>query len=107
MPELMPLERLQPALLDRLTDLEPDARQEAREQRVMSKARLRQAVLRDLARLVRAPQRARGRRGLLAALRGRHVLAGNPVDRLCAAVAPDLDRHAVGVLRALRQIGGR
>jgi len=49
MPELTPLERLQPALLDRLTDLEPDARQEAREQRVMSKARLRQAVLRDLA----------------------------------------------------------
>jgi len=48
MPELTPLERLQPALLDRLTDLEPDKRQESREQRVMSKVRLRQAVLRDL-----------------------------------------------------------
>ena len=49
MPELTPLERLQPALLDRLTDMEPEKRQESREQRVMSKARLRQAVLRDLA----------------------------------------------------------
>jgi type VI secretion system protein ImpF len=41
-------ERLQPALLDRLTDDEPDKAVEVREQRVMSKARLRQAVLRDL-----------------------------------------------------------
>ena len=41
-------ERLQPALLDRLTDDEPDKTVEVREQRVMSKARLRQAVLRDL-----------------------------------------------------------
>jgi type VI secretion system protein ImpF len=47
--QLTPQERLQPALLDRLTDEEPDKRQEPREQRVMSKARLRQAVLRDLA----------------------------------------------------------
>lgn len=49
MPELTPQERLQPALLDRLTDEEPDQRQEPRERRVMTKARLRQAVLRDLA----------------------------------------------------------
>ena len=49
MPELTPQERLQPALLDRLTDEEPDKREEPREKRVMSKTRLRQAVLRDLA----------------------------------------------------------
>jgi type VI secretion system protein ImpF len=47
--QLTPQERLQPALLDRLTDDEPDKKQEPRDQRVMSKARLRQAVLRDLA----------------------------------------------------------
>jgi type VI secretion system protein ImpF len=47
--QLTPQERLQPALLDRLTDEEPEKRLEPREQRVMSKARLRQAVLRDLA----------------------------------------------------------
>ena len=46
---LTPQERLQPALLDRLTDDEPEKTQEPRERRVMSKARLRQAVLRDLA----------------------------------------------------------
>ncbi len=49
MAELTPMERLQPSLLDRLTDDEPDKRQEAREQRVMSMRRLRQSVLRDLA----------------------------------------------------------
>jgi type VI secretion system protein ImpF len=48
-PELTPQERLQPALLDRLTDEEPNEREEPRERRVMSKSRLRQAVLRDLA----------------------------------------------------------
>jgi len=53
-PELTPIERLQPALLDRLTDEEPDKTQEAPAQRVMSKARLRQAVLRDLAWLFNA-----------------------------------------------------
>ena len=47
--QLTPQERLQPALLDRLTDEEPDKKLEPREQRVMSKTRLRQAVLRDLA----------------------------------------------------------
>jgi type VI secretion system protein ImpF len=49
MPELTPQERLQPALLDRLTDDEPEQKQEPRERRVMTKTRLRQAVLRDLA----------------------------------------------------------
>ena len=49
MPELTPQERLQPALLDRLTDEQPDHTQEPRENRVMSRTRLRQAVLRDLA----------------------------------------------------------
>ena len=52
--QLTPQERLQPALLDRLTDEEPDKTQELREHRVMSKSRLRQAVLRDLAWLFNA-----------------------------------------------------
>lgn len=54
MPELTPQERLQPALLDRLTDEEPTKTQEPPERRVMSKTRLRQAVLRDLAWLFNA-----------------------------------------------------
>lgn len=52
--QLTPQERLQPALLDRLTDDEPDKKLEPRERRVMSKSRLRQAVLRDLAWLFNA-----------------------------------------------------
>ena len=42
-------ERLQPSLLDRLTDDEPDKRTESRERRVIDIQRLREIVQRDLA----------------------------------------------------------
>lgn len=48
MAELTPQERLQPSLLDRLTDRAPDTRSESRDQRVLSMQKLRAAVLRDL-----------------------------------------------------------
>jgi type VI secretion system protein ImpF len=48
MAELTQKERLQPSLLDRLTDEEPDHRQESRDRRVLSPARLRECVRRDL-----------------------------------------------------------
>ncbi len=48
MADLLPTERLQPSLLDRLTDEQPEAKQESREQRVLSARRLRQCVLRDM-----------------------------------------------------------
>ena len=48
--------RLQPALLDRLTDESPGKRVEPEDRRVMSKAQLRQAVLRDLGALFNAVQ---------------------------------------------------
>jgi type VI secretion system protein ImpF len=51
-----PEERLQPALLDRLTDDDPGKKLETRESRVFSKRRLREAVLRDLAWLFNATQ---------------------------------------------------
>ncbi len=54
MAELTPQERLQPSLLDRLTDHEPHQTQESREQRVLSFHRLRQSVLRDLEWLLNA-----------------------------------------------------
>ena len=53
---LPPQERLQPALLDRLTDDEPDKKVEPREARVLSKRRLRESVLRDLTWLFNATQ---------------------------------------------------
>jgi type VI secretion system protein ImpF len=49
MAELTPQERLQPSLLDRLTDKAPDTRTESRDRRTLSMRQLRQAVLRDLA----------------------------------------------------------
>ncbi len=48
MAELSLQDRLQPVLLDRLSDDEPDKKTESREQRVMSLAKLRSCVLRDL-----------------------------------------------------------
>jgi type VI secretion system protein ImpF len=48
MAELTQKERLQPSLLDRLTDDEPHQRQESRDKRVLSPARLRECVRRDL-----------------------------------------------------------
>lgn len=48
MPELTPQERLQPSLLDRLTDEEPGSKTESRDRRVLSLQRLRESVIRDL-----------------------------------------------------------
>jgi type VI secretion system protein ImpF len=49
MTELTPQDRLQPSLLDRLTDDEPRKRSESRAQRVLSTSQLRECVRRDLA----------------------------------------------------------
>ncbi|MBI5255959.1 MAG: type VI secretion system baseplate subunit TssE [Burkholderiales bacterium] len=49
-------DRLQPALLDRLTDDAPGQREEPVDRRIMSKTQLRQAVLRDLGWLFNATQ---------------------------------------------------
>jgi type VI secretion system protein ImpF len=49
-------DRLQPALLDRLTDESPASQVEADDRRVMSKNQLRQAVLRDLGWLLNSVQ---------------------------------------------------
>jgi type VI secretion system protein ImpF len=52
MAELTPMERLQPCLLDRLTDDEPEVKQESRDRRITSLRKYKQAVLRDLAMLL-------------------------------------------------------
>jgi type VI secretion system protein ImpF len=48
MADLTQKERLQPSLLDRLTDNDPERKQESRESRVLSPSRLRDCVRRDL-----------------------------------------------------------
>jgi type VI secretion system protein ImpF len=61
MPELTRQERLQPALLDRLTDDEPENKKpELREHRVINNTKLRQAVLRDLSWLFNSTRLAGG-----------------------------------------------
>jgi type VI secretion system protein ImpF len=54
MAELTPLEKLQPCLLDRLTDDEPEKTEESRMQRVISLQRYKRGVLRDLEWLLNA-----------------------------------------------------
>lgn len=54
MAELLLQERLQPSLLDRLTDDEPMVTQESRNKRVMSVSDLRELMLRDLGWLLNA-----------------------------------------------------
>jgi type VI secretion system protein ImpF len=56
MAELLSQERLQPSLLDRLTDDEPENRKESPDRRVLSKTQMRQAVLRDLQWLLNSVQ---------------------------------------------------
>ncbi|OZI20166.1 hypothetical protein CAL26_21740 [Bordetella genomosp. 9] len=54
MTELVSRNRLQPALLDRLTDLDPGSALELREHRVISLRQLREGVLRDVRQLLNA-----------------------------------------------------
>jgi type VI secretion system protein ImpF len=56
MAELSSQARLQPSLLDRLTDTQPDRRSESREQRVLTPSQLRESVRRDLTWLLNAVQ---------------------------------------------------
>jgi type VI secretion system protein ImpF len=48
MADLTLKERLQPSLLDRLTDRAPDSQQESRDRRVLSVDKIRESVIRDL-----------------------------------------------------------
>jgi type VI secretion system protein ImpF len=56
--DLTPKERLQPSLLDRLADDEPDKRQESADKRILSLQRLREGVRRDLTWLLNTPNLA-------------------------------------------------
>lgn len=58
MADLTLKEKLQPSLLDRLTDREPETNREARDRRVISESQLREYVLRDLEWLLNTPHLA-------------------------------------------------
>jgi type VI secretion system protein ImpF len=63
MPEFTPFEKLQPCLLDRLTDDDPQNTQESRSQRVISVSRYKRGVLRDLEWLLNASAHLPGEGG--------------------------------------------
>ena len=100
----LPQDRLQPALLDRLTDEQPDRKSEAREARVISRRRLRESVLRDMTWLFNATRMDDG--GQLAALpRVRDSVVNYGLPALSGQLASSLDvqdltgrlRHAIQV----------
>ncbi|NWA02530.1 type VI secretion system baseplate subunit TssE [Pseudomonas gingeri] len=100
MAELTSKERLQPSLLDRLTDEDTQATQESRDKRVLSMRGLRKAVLRDLGWLLNSTS--------LGSFRD---LAGHPLTAqsalnfglpdLSGKTAAGLDREELG--RRIRQ----
>jgi type VI secretion system protein ImpF len=63
MAEFTPFEKLQPCLLDRLTDDDPQNTQESRTQRVISVSRYKRGVLRDLEWLLNASAHLPGEGG--------------------------------------------
>jgi len=97
---LLPQDRLQPALLDRLTDDEPDKKHEPREARVLSKNRMRQSVLRDLAWLFNATQ-LEGNADLAQAPYVRHSVLNFGLPAMSGKVASSLD--VTDLTRAIRE----
>jgi type VI secretion system protein ImpF len=95
-----PHERLQPALLDRLTDDEPEKKLEPREARLLSRSRLRQAVLRDLAWLFNAT-RLEADTDLTKAPQARRSVVNFGLPALSGKTATSLD--ATDLARAIRQ----
>lgn len=86
-------DRLQPALLDRLTDDAPDQRAESEDRRVMGKAQLRQAVLRDLGWLFNAVQPLAAESEAYPALAGSVLNFGMPA--MSGQLASKIDIHMV------------
>ena len=93
MAELAPRERLQPSLLDRLTDEEPGKEVEPRERRVLSLRTLREGVLRDLAWLLNTTN-------LLSVVdaAGLPGLAAQVASSVLNYGVPAMSGHAVGSL---------
>ncbi len=94
MPELTVRERLQPSLLDRLTDDEPGQQQESRQRRVLSLRRLRASVVRDLEWLFNA-----GNLSATEDLEHYPLVASSVVNYglpdLSGTMASDIDEHKI------------
>lgn len=90
MPELTPQERLQPALLDRLTDERPDRKTEPASAKVVDAERLRRAVLRDLSWLFNSTGLSREDRQALSEA-ARHSVVNFGLPPFAGEIASTLD----------------
>jgi type VI secretion system protein ImpF len=94
MAELTPTEKLQPCLLDRLTDDEPAKIEESRNQRVMSLQRYKRGVLRDLEWLFNAsahlPEEGRKQFRLSDYPEAYRSVINFGTRQLCGLIAPDM-----------------
>lgn len=106
MAELTPLERLQPCLLDRLTDDEPDKTEESRSQRVISLQRYKRGVLRDLEWLFNAsahlPEEGGDKFRLSDYPEAKRSVIDFGTRHLCGLIAPDMDALGRELNEAIR-----
>lgn len=111
MAELTPLEKLQPCLLDRLTDDDPKNAEESRAQRVISLPRYKRGVLRDLEWLFNASAHLPGEDG--AALTPadlpevRRSVLNFGTRQLCGLVGPNLEEFELELAEAIRNFEPR
>jgi type VI secretion system protein ImpF len=93
MAELTPLEKLQPCLLDRLTDDEPGKTEESRNQRVISLQRYKRGVLRDLEWLFNASAHLpeEGQLRLSNFPEAAHSVINYGTRQLCGLIAPNME----------------
>ena len=105
MPELVVIEKLQPCLLDRLTDDEPKNSQESRTQRVISLQRYRQGVMRDLEWLFGAsahlPQEGKSNLSIADFPEAQHSVINYGTRHLLGAMNPNLRELERGLVDAL------
>jgi type VI secretion system protein ImpF len=96
MAELTPFEKLQPCLLDRLTDEDPKLKEESRNQRIISLARYKRGVLRDMEWLLNAsahiPEEPGERMRLVDFPEAYRSVLNFGARQLCGLVAPDMER---------------
>jgi len=95
MAELTPSEKLQPCLLDRLTDDDPRTTEESRNQRIISLARYKRGVLRDFEWLLNASAHLPGEVGGGFRLRDFPEACRSVINygtrHLYGLIAPDMD----------------
>jgi type VI secretion system protein ImpF len=102
MADLTPAERLQPCLLDRLTDDDRGSKEESRNQRVISLSRYKRGVLRDLEWLFNAsahlPIEGKAKFCLRDFPEADRSILNFGTRHLCGLIAPDMDEleHQLG-----------